>query len=279
MLIIRSHLINVYKHLASNQLDLMSRHLIFVRKLCQINVEKELSNRNNILLKDSFAKTVKTLKLNDESVVQTTNQLNRTESPVVRMYCCGPTVYDDSHLGHAFTYIRSDLIRRVLDNYYGIYVLMAMNITDIDDKIIAKAKQTNSDCKTVSDFYYNSFIKDMQSLNVLSADCYLRVTDHITNVIDYIKQIYNKGFAYISSTGDINFDFDRFAQTFNISDNFGSESPPITEKSFGKKSPKDFALWKSAKAGEPKWDFVTNDGQTIAGRPGIVLYNTVRSRL
>jgi cysteinyl-tRNA synthetase len=213
---------------------------------------------------NSFSKSKEKFELTDKSVVEAKNELR-----FAKMYCCGPTVYDDCHLGHAFTYIRCDLFRRVLDNYCGIYVLMAMNITDIDDKIITKAKQTNSDFKSVANFYYNSFIEDMHSLNIMSANCYLRVSDHMINIIDYIKHIYKKGFAYIGSNGDLNFDFNHFIKTFNITNSFGTDSPPITEKSLGKKSPKDFALWKSAKAGEPKWDFVTHDGITFSGRPGL----------
>jgi cysteinyl-tRNA synthetase len=256
-----------------NNLNLKPKNLLFVEKLClnKLNINQKrlksdsnIDNKNIVLLLNSFSKSKEKFELTDKSVVEAKNELR-----FAKMYCCGPTVYDDCHLGHAFTYIRCDLFRRVLDNYCGIYVLMAMNITDIDDKIITKAKQTNSDFKSVANFYYNSFIEDMHSLNIMSANCYLRVSDHMINIIDYIKHIYKKGFAYIGSNGDLNFDFNHFIKTFNITNSFGTDSPPITEKSLGKKSPKDFALWKSAKAGEPKWDFVTHDGITFSGRPGL----------
>jgi cysteinyl-tRNA synthetase len=257
--------------------------LKFVQKLCfnklntnckQLKSDSNIDNKNIVLLYNSFSKSKQKFELIDKSIVCAKNELKRSELRFAKMYCCGPTVYDNCHLGHAFTYIRCDLFRRVLYNYCGVYVLMAMNITDIDDKIINKAKQTDSDFKSIANLYYNSFIEDMDSLNIMSANCYLRVSDHINNIIDYIKHIYKKGFAYVSSNGDLNFDFNHFIKTFNITNSFGTDSPPITEKSLGKKSPKDFALWKSAKAGEPKWDFVTHDGITFSGRPGLTFIKT-----
>jgi cysteinyl-tRNA synthetase len=256
-----------------NNLNLKPKNLKLVQKLClnklntnekQLKSDSNIDNKNIVLLLNSFSKSKEKFELIDKSIVEAKNELR-----IAKMYCCGPTVYDNCHLGHAFTYIRCDLFRRVLNNYCGVYVLMAMNITDIDDKIITKAKQTNSDFKSVANFYYNSFIEDMNSLNIMSPNCYLRVSDHMINIIDYIKHIYKKGFAYVSSNGDLNFDFNHFIKTFNITNSLGTDSPPITEKSSGKKSPKDFALWKSAKAGEPKWDFVTHDGITFSGRPGL----------
>ena len=220
----------------------------------------DLNNKNRVYLENSFTKSKQLLNF---------NQTSDGSAKWVTMYCCGPTVYDDSHLGHAFTYIRCDLIRRALHKYHNIYVFMAMNITDIDDKIILKANQTNSDFRKVSNLYCNSFIEDMKSLNVLDANCYLRVSDHIKTIMDYINTILDKGFAYITPNGDINFDFERFRQSFNITNSFGTEVPIITDKSVGKKSPKDFALWKSSKPGEPKWDLLTSDGMTLSGRPGL----------
>lgn len=202
-----------------------------------------------------------------------TNLMRKIESEVifdnyVRMYSCGPTVYDDCHLGHALTYIRLDLLVRVLRYYCNVNVLLAMGVTDIDDKIIAKANQTNTNYKTLANHYYTSFMEDMQSLKITSADCYLRVSDHIPHIIAYVKRIHQKDLAYISSTGDINFDSIKFSNTFGITHSFMANEM-ITDKSVGKRSPHDFALWKAAKPGEPHWDYVTPDGQTITGRPGL----------
>lgn len=219
---------------------------------------KDESNIKSVYLENSFTKSRQLLQYRKRS-----DELTKW----VTMYCCGPTVYDDCHLGHAFTYIRSDLIRRALLKYYDINVFMTMNITDIDDKIIAKAKQMKCDFREVSNIYLNAFAEDMKSLNVLDANCYLRVSHHMKTIMEYINTILNKGFAYITSTGDVNFDFEHFCRTFNITD---TNAPMITEKSIGKKSPKDFTLWKSAKPGEPNWVLVTSDGQTLYGRPGLL---------
>ena len=258
--------LTINRYIYSNPTKILSnlhKILLINRNCCQIsNIEcNELNVKNGVHLENSFTKTKQLLKC---------KQRSDDSTKWVTMYCCGPTVYDNCHLGHAFTYIRCDLIRRVLLKYHNISVFMAMNITDIDDKIINKAKQSESNFKKVSNLYYNSFIQDMKALNVLDANCYLRVSDHINTIIDYINVILDKGFAYITSTGDINFDFDHFRQTFNITDSIGGDSW-ITEKSFGKKSPKDFTLWKSAKPEEPNWTLVTSDGKTLLGRPGLII--------
>ncbi|XP_054162389.1 cysteine--tRNA ligase-like [Oppia nitens] len=234
-----------------------------MRRLSQLSVETidELVTRKQILLQNSFSKSKKMLDLSTRS--------DGLSDPWMTMYCCGPTVYEDCHLGHALTYIRCDLLRRVLRQYYNCEVLLAMNMTDIDDKIIAKANHLNCDFRKVTNQYTNSFIEDMKSLNVMPANCYLRVTDHMNTIINYINTIRDKGFAYISDqTNDINFDFEHFIKSYNINNYLGGDDMKITDKSVGKKSPKDFALWKSAKNGEPNWRLVTTDGITIPGRPG-----------
>ncbi|CAG2166596.1 unnamed protein product [Oppiella nova] len=216
--------------------------------------------KNEVLLEDSFTK-VKHPLVTREASGECADQL-------VTMYCCGPTVYEDSHLGHAITYLRCDLMRKALHYYHNIHVVMAMNITDIDDKIIAKAIETNTDFRKVSNIYLKSFMDDMKALNIWDADCYLRVSDHLKTIMDYINTIRDKGLAYISPNNDINFDFEHFVKTLNISDTIGTDGTLVSDKSVGKKSPKDFTLWKAAKPGEPKWDLLTTDGMSIAGRPG-----------
>ncbi|CAG2102261.1 unnamed protein product [Medioppia subpectinata] len=226
----------------------------------QNNNELNARNERKVLLENSFTKTKEPLIV--------TERADTLDQHLVTMYCCGPTVYEDSHLGHAITYIRADLIRRALRHYHNISVLMAMNVTDIDDKIIVKAIETDSNYRKVSNHYYNSFIDDMKALNVLDADCYLRVTDHMKTIMDYINTIRDKGFAYINANNDINFDFNRFVDAFNITHTIGTDGSFNADKVSDKRSPKDFALWKAAKPGEPKWDLVTTDGIVIAGRPG-----------
>ncbi|KAH9497061.1 Cysteine--tRNA ligase, mitochondrial [Dermatophagoides farinae] len=200
--------------------------------------------------------------------------LNRSDrhDANLNLYCCGPTVYDHSHLGHAIAYIRCDLIIRMLQTYCNVNVYFAMNITDIDDKIIRKSQEIGVDYRQLSNEYYQSFVEDMNSLRVTTPDYVGKVLDNIDTISDYIERIYDKGFAYISpETGDINFDYEKFLQKYSIENipNFGGSQ--VTIKSIGKRSPKDFALWKSSKPNEPKWSLKLATGQqqqVIAGRPG-----------
>lgn len=186
------------------------------------------------------------------------------------MYCCGPTVYADSHLGHAIAYIRCDLVRRTLQTYLGVPIYLTMNITDIDDKILAKAAQEGVNFREISCKYHQSFIDDLNSLGVLPADCYLKVTDHIDVIIDYILRLLDKGFAYINEvTGDVNFDYETFIASFNIVNARTNENSEQRgeARSDGKRSTKDFVLWKVSKPGQPSWPL--EHGTTIIeGRPG-----------
>lgn len=185
------------------------------------------------------------------------------------MYCCGPTVYNHSHLGHAISYIRCDMVNRTLRTFGNLNIYFAMNITDIDDKIIAKSKETETAYLELSNKYYQSFLSDMNSLRVIPADAYLKVTDKVDVICDYIRQIYDKGFAYYSpETGDVNFDYEKFIQSFGITNDMNSARNLQTTKSKGKRSPKDFALWKISKENEPAWTMHLNTNSTIKGRPG-----------
>ena len=197
------------------------------------------------------------------------SKLSSDSKSNINLYCCGPTVYDHSHLGHALTYIRCDLIIRTLRTFCNKNVFFAMNITDIDDKIIVKSKETGINYIDLANEYYQSFLNDMNDLQVNSSDCYLKVTDKIGVICDYIRQIYDKGFAYYSTeTGDINFDYQKFTQSFSIDNDIHRERDKITDKSKGKKSSKDFTLWKASRENEPSWPMNLNSKLSINGRPG-----------
>ncbi len=118
----------------------------------------------------------------------------------VRMYVCGPTVYDYTHIGHARTYIAFDVIRRYLE-HKGYTVLMVMNFTDIDDKIIKRANETGEDPKELAEKFLRYFLEDMKALKVKPADIYPRVTEHIQDIIDFIRKLQEKGYAYEGSDG------------------------------------------------------------------------------
>ena len=181
----------------------------------------------------------------------------------VRMYVCGPTVYDYTHLGHARTYIAFDVIRRYLE-HRGYTVLMVMNFTDIDDKIIRRANETGEDPKELAEKFLKYFLEDMAALKVKPADIYPRVTEHIEDIIDFVKKLEEKGYAYEGSDG-VYFEVQRFRDYGKLS---GIKLEELrkgarVEPGEGKKNPEDFALWKKAKPEEPKWESPWGEG-----RPG-----------
>ena len=114
----------------------------------------------------------------------------------------------------------------------------------------------------------------------ISSFLYCKVLDHIEVICDYIKRLYEKGFAYVSpESGDINFDYEKFLTDYSIGNEMHAKHKLTTEKSRGKKSPKDFALWKVSKEGEPKWRFELNSELAIDGRPGEFLWCLLQVRM
>ena len=146
---------------------------------------------------------------------------NISTSEPLTWYSCGPTVYDASHLGHARTYVCTDIIRRILVDYFNVRVNYAMGITDIDDKIIAKGKSkslhTWLEMQAMVRGLEDDFFKDMDRLNVLRPDAVLRVTEHIPDIIAYITRLVELGSAYVTEDG-VYFDF---SSQKNAYDKFG----------------------------------------------------------
>ncbi len=170
-------------------------------------------------------------------------------------YLCGPTVYDHSHLGHARTYLTSDILRRILVDYFGYDVTLAMNITNIDDKIIDKAMAQKKDFSEIANFFENEFFDDMDALGVQKPNIVTRVTDYLPEMERFIQQLLDKGDAYLSN-GSVYLDFQKYLEKgyqppFRKphKDDLISEDY-LTEK----KNPHDFVLWKKTKEGEPFWD-------------------------
>ncbi|XP_054010687.1 cysteine--tRNA ligase, mitochondrial [Hylaeus anthracinus] len=176
---------------------------------------------------------------------------------VLTWYICGPTVYDSAHIGHATTYVRSDIIRRILSDHFKINVVMAMGITDIDNKIIMRSKETNQSCKELAQHYENEFIEDMDTLNVVRPHLYCRVTDFIPQIIQFVSNIVEKGKAYVAEDGSVYFNTSKY-------DMYGKlMTPPLPDSTHPeKKSALDFSLWKAAK-NEPFWKSPWGNG-----RPG-----------
>jgi len=179
----------------------------------------------------------------------------------VQMYVCGPTVYDYSHLGHARTYVAFDVIKRylVLKGYDVIHV---QNITDIDDKIIKRAKRENREWSEIVETYTKDYLDALSKLNI-KVDIHPRVTQHIREIIDFIQKLIDERYAYVTPSGSVYFDVDRFEDYGVLSNRRSKELWGQEEFAKEKKNPYDFALWKSAKPCEPYWNSPWGPG-----RPG-----------
>ncbi len=198
----------------------------------------------------------------------------------VKMYCCGVTVYDYCHLGHARSYIVWDTIRRYLA-WRGYSVRYVQNFTDIDDKILNRARQENASMETVAKTYTTAYFEDMERLNILEADEYTYATHTIDGIKRLIHELEQKGYAY-PVEGDVYYSVRKFDGYGKLSgrkldDMEAGRSGRVDkgEKSI-KQDPFDFALWKSAKPDEPAWESPWG-----AGRPGwhIECSAMVRDRL
>jgi cysteinyl-tRNA synthetase len=180
----------------------------------------------------------------------------------VRIYVCGPTVYDDAHLGHARSSISFDLLRRVLE-VIGYKVIFVKNFTDIDDKIINKMNTTGKSLKEITEYYIDSYLKDMDALNVKRADIEPKATESLEAMFDIIDKLLQKGYAYKLPNGDIYFDTSKDEEYCKLSNKCQDDEVHRIETE-GKKNPADFALWKACKG---KGD-VCFDSPFGKGRPG-----------
>ncbi len=181
---------------------------------------------------------------------------------VVRMYTCGPTVYDYTHLGHARTYVAFDAIKRYLV-LRGYNVIHVQNITDIDDKIIDRANKENVDFREIVERYTRDYMEMLEKLKI-RIDLHPKVTDHISDIISFIQGLIEKGFAYVAPSGSVYFDVSQYKGYGELSgvlekEQWRQEPEHIAEK----KNPYDFALWKAWKPGEPWWESPWG-----RGRPG-----------
>ncbi|MBN1413412.1 MAG: cysteine--tRNA ligase [Spirochaetales bacterium] len=177
----------------------------------------------------------------------------------VKMYACGVTVYDESHIGHASQAIIFDVIRNYLE-YSGYEVTYVRNFTDIDDKIIKKANETGKDALEISSHFIKRSQEDMALLKIRPATHEPRVSNHIPDIISFIEGLISKGHAY-QAGGDVLFDISTFKEYGKLSKRKIDEL--INEDTGAKKNPGDFALWKGVKPGEPSWDSPWGKG-----RPG-----------
>jgi cysteinyl-tRNA synthetase len=193
-------------------------------------------------------------------VIQVYNTLTRKKEVLVPrregelgLYVCGPTVYDRPHIGHARTYVAFDVIQRYLRSR-GYRVTYVQNITDIDDKIIQRARERGESPSDLAARYEEAYFREMEALKVQRADRHPRVTEHIPEIVAAIEALLERGVAY-EAGGDVYFSVEKVP-------GYGGLSRQVTEEMMAgarvgenplKRGPLDFALWKRAKPGEPSW--------------------------
>ena len=183
--------------------------------------------------------------------------------PNVTMYVCGPTIYDYFHIGNARSFVMSDIVRRYLE-YKGYKVTFAMNITDVDDKLIKKANEENVKVEEVANKYADAFFEDIENLGIKKANIYPKATEHMDEIINLINSLVEKGIAY-NVDGNVFYsvkDFKDYGKLSgkNIDDLVSGARIEINDE---KKNPLDFSLWKKVKPDEPYWDSPWGKG-----RPG-----------
>jgi cysteinyl-tRNA synthetase len=178
------------------------------------------------------------------------------------MFVCGPTVYDQSHVGHARTYLAYDIIARYLRTK-GYSVFYLMNITDVDDKIISRANASGEDALVLAERFTKEFHRDMDALGITSVNLYAKASEHVPEIVDQISVLIQKGYAY-QVDGDVYFDVSKFPGYGKLSgQNIEQLSVHRIDPDSRKKNVVDFALWKSQKPNEPAWDSPWGKG-----RPG-----------
>lgn len=185
----------------------------------------------------------------------------------VQIYVCGITPYDTTHLGHAFTYTVNDILIRYLE-YKGNKVTYVQNVTDIDDDILRKARESGEDWQALGNRWTAHFIKDMQTLNVRPPDYYPRATEFIPEIIAINQRLLDEGLAY-ERDGNLYYHVDAWSEFGKLSKLEREEMLPIANERGNvpddqhKRDPLDFVLWQAQKPGEPAWKSPWG-----AGRPG-----------
>lgn len=185
----------------------------------------------------------------------------------VKMYVCGPTVYNYIHIGNARSAVAFDTVRRYLE-YKGFDVTYVSNFTDVDDKIIRRANEEGLTHTEIADKYIDAYYEDTDALGIERATVNPRVVDNMTEIIDFVSALVDNGFAYISG-GDVYYRAHKFEHYGELSDQSLTELRANAGQRLGanasdtKEDPADFALWKAAKSGEPAWESPWGEG-----RPG-----------
>ncbi len=189
--------------------------------------------------------------------------LEPVEPGKIRMYVCGPTVYDSCHIGHARSIVVFDVICRYL-KCCGLDVLYVRNFTDVDDKIINRAHALGISTAELAEKYIDEFHDEMARLNMLPPEIEPRATQHIPQIIDIVKALIDKGHAYVAG-GDVFFSVDSWPDYGKLSGRRleDMEAGARVDVNESKRNPFDFVLWKASKPGEPSWESPWGEG-----RPG-----------
>lgn len=181
----------------------------------------------------------------------------------VKMYVCGPTVYNYFHLGNARPFVVFDTLRRFME-YIGYDVTYVQNFTDIDDKIINRAKEEGISTEDLAEKYIEEYYKDARALGIKDANYHPKATEHVKEIIDIIQKLVDKGYAYFNQ-GDVYFDTAKFEEYGKLSKQSleDLELGARIEVKESKRNATDFVLWKAQKPGEPGWNSPWG-----VGRPG-----------
>ncbi len=182
----------------------------------------------------------------------------------IKMYVCGPTVYNFFHIGNARPFVVFDTMRRYLE-YMGYKVTFVQNFTDIDDKLIRRANEENTTVADVAEHYIKEYYTDADALGIERASCNPRATQHIGEIIALVQKLIEQGHAYAAQNGDVYFSVRSWPSYGKLSGQSVEdlESGARIDPTEHKRDPLDFALWKGAKPNEPSWDSPWGKG-----RPG-----------
>lgn len=187
--------------------------------------------------------------------------LKTREPNTITWYTCGPTVYDHAHLGHARNYVTVDILHRILKEFFRFDVHHVLGMTDIDDKILNRARDLQVSPVTLARQFEREFFADMRAMNVQPPSVVTRVSEHVPEIQQFVEQITKNGYAYKAASDSIYFDVTAFQQQHV----YGKLKPELTlvpesdpdltaqQHLHDKRAPRDFALWKSQDGGRPGW--------------------------
>lgn len=201
------------------------------------------------------------------SLTRSSENFTSFKNNEVKMYVCGITPYDTTHLGHAFTYLTFDILHRFL-TYKGYTVKYTQNVTDVDDDLLKKARETERDWQDLGGFWTKKFLNDLNDLNILMPTYYVKATDSIDSILEIVKKLIKEGFAY-EKEGNVYFRVTKDPNYGKLS-RFSREEMIRLSKDRGadpddprKEDPLDFIMWQKSKTDEPSWESPWGKG-----RPG-----------